>query len=174
MAFSKRLLSLLNLNEFYFDKEYMSVLFQAPVVNQKHFEILRETANQSGWEGIVIRKDIPYQGKRSKDMLKVKKFHDAEFEVVSIEETVKGMLNEKGIMQDQKCMKRANIMFKGYKVGVGSGWSDEERVRYYNHPETLIGKTITVRYHDESVNDKGEPSLEFPTLKCIYENGRDV
>ncbi len=172
--FSKRLLSLLNLNEFHFDKKFMSVLSQAPVLNQEHFEILRETANQSGWEGIVIRKDIPYQGKRSKDMLKVKKFHDAEFEVVSIEETVKGMLNEKGIMQDQKCMRRANIMFKGYKVGVGSGWSDEERVRYYKNPETLIGKTITVRYHDESVNDKGEPSLEFPTLKYIYENGRDV
>jgi DNA ligase 1 len=41
-------------------------------------------SNQEGWEGIMLRKDIGYEGKRSKNLLKVKKFYDAEYEVVRL------------------------------------------------------------------------------------------
>ena len=41
--------------------------------------------SKDGWEGIMLRKDAGYKGKRSSDVLKVKQFHDAEYTVVAVE-----------------------------------------------------------------------------------------
>ena len=37
---------------------------------------------ERGWEGFMLRKNVGYEGKRSKNLVKVKKFHDAEYEVL--------------------------------------------------------------------------------------------
>ena len=42
-------------------------------------------AESMGWEGVMLRKDAPYKGKRSNDILKVKKMHDEEYIVKDIE-----------------------------------------------------------------------------------------
>ena len=42
------------------------------------------------------------------------------------------------------------------------------------NPNLIIGKTITVQYFEESKNQQGELSLRFPTVKHVYENGRNV
>ena len=34
------------------------------------------------WEGFMLRKETGYEGKRNKNLLKVKKFYDAEYEVI--------------------------------------------------------------------------------------------
>ena len=39
-------------------------------------------ASDNKWEGFMVRKDVAYEGKRSKNLQKVKKFYDAEYEVV--------------------------------------------------------------------------------------------
>jgi len=39
---------------------------------------------------------------------------------------------------------------------------------------SIVGKQITVQYFEETANDKGGISLRFPTVKHIYDNGRDV
>jgi hypothetical protein len=38
---------------------------------------------------------------------------------------------------------------------------------------SIVGKTITVQYFEETTNDKGGISLRFPTVKHIYEGVRD-
>ena len=70
----------------------------------------------------------------------------------------------------------ANVIIehKGYKVSVGSGWSQDQRIRYQAKPEELIGKTITVQYFEETKNQQGDLSLRFPTVKHVYVNGRNV
>ena len=63
-------------------------------------------------------------------------------------------------------------MHRGCPVGVGSGFSLEERQHYYKHPEDIIGKEITVKYFEETKNQDGGYSLRFPTVKCIYKEGK--
>ena len=64
------------------------------------------------------------------------------------------------------------IEHKGYKVKVGSGFTQEQRLKYTQEP--IIGKTITVQYFEETKNDKGGISLRFPTVKHIYDGKRNM
>ena len=64
------------------------------------------------------------------------------------------------------------IEHKGHRVAVGSGWSQEQRIKYHKNPKDIIGKTITVQYFEETKNQEGGISLRFPTVKHVYENGR--
>lgn len=57
---------------------------------------------------------------------------------------------------------------------MGSGFSIDNRIRFANNPELIVGKQITVQYFSESESE-GKYSLRFPTVKAIYENGnRDL
>ena len=38
---------------------------------------------------------------------------------------------------------------------------------------SIVGKTITVQYFEETKNQEGGISLRFPTVKHIYETKRD-
>lgn len=168
--FSKRYAILQSIN---FDKTFATVLEQTLLTSQKHLDLLAKAAVDSDWEGLIVRKDVGYSAKRSKDMLKVKPFFDAEFKILSIENTTKNMLNEDGVMAAVTCMGTASIEFKGNTVWVGSGWSDEERVAYAKNPQSIIGKEMTVRYTEESEDEEGNPSLRFPRKKIVHEGGRD-
>lgn len=67
------------------------------------------------------------------------------------------------------------IKHKDNIVKVGSGLSKEQRLRWFDHPEEIIGKTITVQYFEETQDSKTKAySLRFPVLKYVYENGRNV
>ncbi len=171
-VFSERYASLKALS---LDPEFASVPNQSIIQSMKDFdEKVAEAANK-GWEGLIIKSDIGYKGKRSKDLLKVKKFHDAEFIVEGTENTIKKMLNENGKMVSVSCMGNVLIDFKGNTVSVGSGWSDSQRIQFYANPNEIIGKTITVQYFETTVDSKtGLESLRFPTVKHVYENGRDM
>ena len=64
------------------------------------------------------------------------------------------------------------IEHKNHLVKVGSGFNQEQRIKYFKD-EDIVGKTITVQYFEETKNDKGGISLRFPTVKHIYDDGRD-
>ena len=57
-------------------------LEQYVITDGRHFDKWAQMANDNNWEGFMLRKDVPYEGKRSKNLLKVKTFHDAEYEVL--------------------------------------------------------------------------------------------
>lgn len=151
---------------------HLSVLKQTVVKDQKHFEELVEEGKVGQWEGIMIRKDCGYEGKRSSLLLKVKSFFDQEFEVVGLE-TGPFRIIENGKEIEIETMTSVKIMYRGNVVGVGSGFSIEERRRFFETPSEILHKIITVKYFSESVNEKGEYSLRFPTVKFLYSIKRE-
>lgn len=125
------------------------------------------------WEGLMFRKDVGYEGKRTNSLLKYKMFMDDEFKVLAVEEgDAQELVN--GVMQKIKCVGALIIEYKGNKVGVGTGLSLEQRKRWYEHPEEIVGKTITVKYFEPTQNQDGSWSLRFPVLKAIYDGERNM
>jgi DNA ligase 1 len=123
------------------------------------------------WEGLILRKDCPYEGKRTKNLLKVKKFDDAEYVVKDIA-TGPFQIIEDGKEVEIETMTKVTIDHKGFEVSVGSGWNLEQRRHYYENPSDIIGRTITVQYFGQSENAKGGLSLRFPTVKAVHGNIR--
>ena len=155
-----------------YDYKHVKLLEQLPVEGLEHIQDLSDKANKLGYEGIMIRKDCEYKGKRSNDILKVKKFYDAEYVVVGLDVGDHRII-ENGKEVKRRLLSQVFIEHKGNKVAVGSGFSKVQRKYYKEHPGELVGKTITVQYFEETINDEGFSSLRFPVLKHIYENGRD-
>ena len=151
----------------------IDLLKQWKVDSEEHFQALVERATKNNWEGLILRKDCEYKGKRSNDLLKVKKFFDEEYIVKSIENAVHRVIID-GLEVEEEMLSNVVIEHKGCDVGVGSGFNQEERRLYFNNPERIIGKTITVQYFEETLNQDGCHSLRFPVVKHIYENGRTV
>ena len=153
--------------------ECLGVLLQDVVSDDDHFARLSKDAEEKGFEGLMLRKNVGYEGKRSQNLLKVKKFFDAEYVVKDIDFEDHRIIRD-GKEEVVRMMAQAYIDHKGYTVKVGSGWNQEQRLKYEANPELIIGKTITVQYFEESKNQQGELSLRFPTVKHVYENGRTV
>jgi len=151
----------------------LSLLSQIQITGIDHLSEMIANADANGYEGIMLRKNAGYEGKRSKNLLKCKKFFDAEYEVLDIEFDSHRVIREgKEIVIPM--LANVWIEHKGYRVAVGSGWNQEQRIRYQANPEQLLGKTITVQYFEETKNQEGGISLRFPTVKHVYENGRNV
>ena len=171
-SFSSRLY-ILNSLELHSECDSVKVLEQERVTSQEVLDRWVDTAKENGWEGCMLRKDVPYKRGRSKDLLKIKGMQDAEYEVVGVE-TGKATYNEGG-HKEFDVASALYIKHKDNIVKVGSGLSKEQRLRWFDHPEEIIGKTITVQYFEETQDSKTkEYSLRFPVLKCVYEDGRNI
>jgi DNA ligase-1 len=148
----------------------LSLVPQTYIETEKDLEDAIKLASNEGWEGLILRKDVPYEGKRTKNMLKVKKMHDAEYKVVFMEP---GKIDD-GQGNKVDGMSAVVIMHKGNPVKVGSGWTYDQRIKYYHEPWKIIDKTITVKYFEETKNQEGKYSLRFPILKVIHGEERKV
>lgn len=131
-----------------------------------------EFADQNGWEGIMLRKDTGYKGKRSNDLLKVKKMHDDEYVVQDVESGPFRIIDPgTGLETTIETMTNVIIEHKGNPVSVGSGFTIDQRQKYYTSPDKIIGKEITVQYFEESQDKTGKHSLRFPVCKFVFEEG---
>jgi DNA ligase-1 len=150
----------------------LTIVEQTLIKTGEEFTEMAKDAESNGYEGIMVRKNTGYEGTRSHNLLKVKKFHDEEYAVL---ECVNGTIRwtENGQQVEKECLSSIIIEHKGYRVSVGSGFSKEQREYYLNRHDELIGKTVTVQYFEESRNANGGYSLRFPVIKHIYTNGRD-
>ena len=99
-----------------------------------------ELFTSQGYEGIMLKKDVPYFFGRSFDMLKYKKFKDAEYKIVDFEE---GKGNLKGIAAAVICETDNGEQFK---AGV-TGTQDYARNLYENRNE-YVGKLATIKYQE--------------------------
>lgn len=112
-----------------------------------------------GWEGLMIKNaDSPYEFKRSRNLLKMKLMDTLDLTVTQLFEGTGKYLGMMGGVY---------VDYKGYQVGVGSGWSDSQRRYYWDNPNDIVGKTIEVAYQAETHNKTGELSLSFPVVKGI-------
>ena len=154
------------------DVKHLKLLDQLWVKDSDSFQAMFDKATENSWEGLMLRKNNGYKGKRSKDLLKVKKFYDEEYKVIDLESNKIRYIKE-GMEVEEEMLSNIIIEHKGNKVGVGSGFTIDERKKYHKNPEEILGKTVTIQYFEESKNKDGEYSLRFPVLKHIYENGRN-
>jgi len=151
----------------------LSVLDQELIKDDTHFAEWTKRGNDYGWEGIMLRADEPYKGKRSKDLLKVKKFFDDEYQVVDATVGPFRYIKD-GRECEEEMLSSVTIQHKGHNVDVGSGFTIAERQYFYKNPSDIIGKTITVQYFEQTKNQEGGISLRFPTLKIIHGDKRTV
>jgi DNA ligase-1 len=151
----------------------LNIVGQTPICSAAQFEELKQKAADRGWEGLMLRFDGPYEGKRSKSLLKVKSFHDAEYIVEDVEMGFIRYIKD-GSEVEEQMLSGVKITHKGNMVSVGSGFSIAERQKFYANPELIMGRQITVKYFEETTNDRGTISLRFPTIKKIWEGERDV
>lgn len=125
-------------------------------------EILNEVTDNGG-EGIMINlADSPYECKRVKTLLKVKKFKTADVRVVGLFEGTGKYVGKLG---------GVTIQFehegKLYECDCGSGFTDEERTRFWQNPEWIDGKIIQIKYFEVTQNDGGGYGLRFPTFEHV-------
>ena len=114
---------------------------------------------ERGGEGIMLNTfEGCYELKRSNSLLKVKYVESMDLKVVDM---LEGTNKYKGMMG------ALVVDYKGYRVGVGSGFSDEERQRFWDNPEEIIGKTIEVDTFGESKDQLGNVSLNCPIYKEV-------
>ena len=97
-------------------------------------------------------------GKRSKEILKVKKMQTCDIRCLRVEE---------GEGKYQGKLGKIICDYKGYELGVGSGFLDSDREFYWNNPNEIVGHIVEVQYFEESKNEKGELSLRFPIFKWV-------
>ena len=144
---------------------------QFQITDGRHFDKWGQIATDNKWEGFMIRKDVSYEGKRTKNLLKVKKFYDAEYKVIDFDVDNHEVVRD-GKSETIKMLSQVWIEHKGYKVKVGSGWTQDQRLQYMDG--SIVGKIITVQYFEETKNDKGGISLRFPTVKIVHGEKREV
>jgi len=150
----------------------ISILKQEIIRSEEHLKEWIDEASEKKWEGVMVRKNVMYEGKRTKNLLKVKTFHDDEYVVKGVESgSIRHIVNGKDI--EEVMLSKIIIEHKGNDVGVGSGFTMEQRRDYHRNPKEIIGKTVTIQYFEESKNQDGGYSLRFPVLKHVYEELRD-
>ena len=125
-------------------------------------KILEEQVSK-GEEGIMINIcAAPYEFKRTNNLLKVKKFQDTEVEIIGFEEGTNKLVGTLGAFV---------CKYKDNEVRVGSGLTDEDRAYFWANRDKFLGKFITVKYFETSVDSKtGLESLRFPIYMRVRED----
>ena len=132
--------------------------------NDKVLEILNK-CRQNGAEGCMINLDKSYEFKRSKTLLKLKVMNSCDLKIIGFEG---GDGKYKGTLGNLICD------YKGYQLGVGSGFDDKQREQIWNNQEKYLNRIAEIQYFEETYNDKGGLSLRFPVFKCVRELGKEV
>lgn len=118
-----------------------------------------ELAEHRDWEGIIINLDTPYECKRTKNLIKVKKFFETDLHCIRINKATTGKY--KATLGSITCK------YKNGTVDVGSGFSDEQRDFYFNNPNEIVSKIVTVKYKEATTNKNGGESLQFPVFVSV-------
>lgn len=122
-------------------------------------------AEQNDMEGVMLNLDTPYRFGRTKELIKVKKFYTMDLRVIRI---------EKGTGRNKNRLGKAIVDYRGNEVGVGSGFSDEQRNYFWNHPDEIVGHIIEVKYKEQTKNKEGSESLQFPVFISIRDDKDDI
>jgi DNA ligase 1 len=125
---------------------------------QNRYKEINQKAIAGGYEGIML-KDVyaPYECKRSVAWLKLKPFIEVSLEVVAVEEGTGRNQGRLGALVCNGVDDGRTIM-----VNVGSGFTDSNRVDFWNNREGIVGQIVEVRADAVTQNQDGTYSLRFP------------
>jgi DNA ligase-1 len=139
-----------------------------------------------GEEGTMMKNlDALYKMDKSNNILKIKDFYDFDAVVTGVYEgheggqfegTLGGIYVEVSSEEIEKQLpindpkhtkKLPYIKNHTYEAKVGSGFSIPDRLRIWNNPNEIIGKTVQLQLQEMTIDKKGEPDLRFATLVCV-------
>ena len=129
-----------------------------------HSEIWKwlDYAERHDWEGVILNLDTPYECKRTKNLIKVKRFKEIDLRCININIATTGKY--KGVMGSITCK------YGDSTVDVGSGFNDEKRIYYTDNPKEIIDHIISIKYKEETINKNGGKSLQFPIfIDCRFD-----
>lgn len=151
-----------------FDKEspikILPVLYHGK--DQSQIEPLFSKMVEEDKEGLVLNLDVPYKRTRHKGILKVKRFYTMDLLVVGYEEGSGRLSGSLGSLV---------LDYKGNKVNVGSGFSDEQRAELLEKRDDLTGMLCEVKYKEISQDkNTGLDSLQFPVFVSLRTDKADI
>ena len=127
-------------------------------VGELLFKQYNKDAIESGFEGIMIKDvDAIYECKRSVSWLKQKPFIEVSLEVTDVEE---GTGKNEGRLGALVCSGVDDG--KTIVVNCGSGFSDTDRIEFWDNRANLPGQIVEVRADAITQNQDGTYSLRFP------------
>lgn len=159
LVYSQRLIQMHYLDH-YIKSQNLNNVVVVPVLyegtDQKQIDICLNKMESEGKEGCMLARDVTYKCKRHSGLLKVKKFNTVDLYIVGY---------ERGSGKYENTLGAILVDYLGNTVGVGSGFSDEQRDDIWNNRDDIIGKLVEVKYKDISINHStGEKSLQFPVF----------
>ena len=160
----KQLLELQNIFDCCFHLEIVKFVYEGT----DHNEIWKalDRAESMDWEGVVVNTDSPYVCKRTKELIKVKRFYTFDLKVVGYEEGFGKLKGTLGALV---------VDYKGNTVNVGSGFDDKTRAELWNMRNELIDRVIEVKYKEITKDKKtGKESLQFPVFCGLRELGKEI
>ena len=127
-------------------------------LGQSKYKEINALAIEGGYEGIMIKDPgAPYECKRSHAWLKLKPFIEVSLEVQGVEE---GTGRNEGRLGALICAGDDGGRY--IQVNCGSGFSDDNRIHYWDNRNDLFGTVVEVRADAITQNQDGTYSLRFP------------
>ena len=157
---------------YYWHKKHKDVLPNVTVVGhelvdldtpegQTRYKEINAKAIAGGYEGIMLKDpEAGYECKRSVAWLKLKPFIEVSLAVVDVEE---GTGRNVGRLGALVCTGQDDG--KDITVNCGSGFSDNNRIEFWNSRSKLLGQIVEVRADAITQNQDGTYSLRFPRFK---------
>ena len=156
-------------NSFIVDKKKIQIIDKKSVdldnVDGKElFKQFNKDSIVKGYEGIMIKDpDSFYECKRSTTWLKSKPFIEISLKVTDFEEGTGRNMGRLGAI-----IAEGEDEGKFFKINVGSGFTDEQRLQYWGEKKNLIGQIVEVRADSISKSQDGSYwSLRFPRFKTF-------
>jgi len=137
------------------NSNYLKMIEQTRVDNNSAlFMLLDETILNKG-EGLMLHhEDAVYQSKRNNQLMKLKRFTDAEATVIA---QLPGKAKYRGLLGALVVKNTEGVTFK-----IGTGFSDQER-----HNPPAIGSTITYRFTGKTKNNVPR-FASFLRIRVVY------
>jgi DNA ligase-1 len=127
-------------------------------VGELQFKQYNKDAIEAGFEGIMIKDlDALYVCKRHASWLKMKPFIEVSLEVTDVEEGTGKNVGRLGALVCSGQDDGRDIV-----VNCGSGFSDSDRIEFWDSRDSLPGQIVEVRADAITQNQDGTYSLRFP------------
>ena len=139
---------------------------------QVRYKEINAMAIAGGYEGIMLKDPkAGYKCKRSVAWLKLKPFIEVSLTVTAVEEGTGKNVGKLGALVCEGTDDGKDIV-----VNVGSGFSDDQRVVYWENADSIIGDIVEVRADAITQNQDGSYSLRFPRFLHFrgFENGEKL
>lgn len=167
VQYTNRRIVLNELADSFVDAEYVSVL---PVLysgtDQSKIDEYLEQMVREDKEGLMANLDVPYRRTRHKGILKIKRFYTMDLPILRCEEGTGRLEGTLGAFV---------LEYKGNEVKVGSGFTDEQRVTYWQQRDSIAGTLCEVKYKEiSSDKNTGLESLQFPVFVQLRTDKTEV